>query len=232
MLGAYIFIIYVHQLGLGVQWDSNYQHKASLPCLLASQHMCTLWEQILSFSSPSICLTSQKGLSPPHKTSGLGCTLYGSTYLIPRVQVYLCKPSLPFRSVPRGRRPKPMFLSILPSYMVIFIISLVVKEFFQFPISFLCELLHMKIYFWYVYGEVVISLSSYSTILIESCTINLIPTSLIRNVIFIYIWNMLYLKIHRVNVKAKIIVAIFWCIYMVTVNANCISLYTAIIFTA
>ena len=152
MLGAYIFIIDIYQLGLGVQWGSNYQHKASLPCLLASQHMCTLWEQILSFSSPSICLTSQKGLSPPHKTSGLGCTLYGSTYLIPRVQVYLCKPSLPFRSVPRSKRPKPMFLSILPSYMVIFIISLVVKEFFQFPISFLCELSLMKIYIWYVYG--------------------------------------------------------------------------------
>ena len=152
MLGAYIFIIDIYQLGLGVQWGSNCQHKASLPCLLASQHMCTLWEQILSFSSPSICLSSLKGLSPPHKTSGLGCTLYGSTYIIPRIRVYLCKPSLPFRSIPRGRRPKPMFLSILPSYMVIFIISLVVKEIFQFPISFLCELFHIKVNCWYVYG--------------------------------------------------------------------------------
>ena len=142
MLGAYIFIIYVHQLGLGVQWGSNYQHKASLPCLLASQHMCTLWEQILSFSSPSICLTSQKGLSPPHKTSGLGCTLYGSTYLIPRVQVYLCKPSLPFRSVPRGRRPKPMFLSILPSYMVIFVFWLY-EIFCQHSVGILWKLFHM-----------------------------------------------------------------------------------------
>ena len=77
------------------------------------------------------------------------------------------------------------------------------------------------------------SLSYYSTILIQSCTINLIPTSLIGNVvIFIYIWNMLYLKIHQVNVKTKIIVAIFWYIYMIIVNTNCISLYTAIIFTA
>lgn len=57
------------------------------------------------------------------------------------------------------------------------------------------------------------SLSYYSTVLIQSCTINLIPTSLIGNVvIFIYIWNMLYLKTYQVYVKTKIIVEIFLCI--------------------
>ena len=112
-----------------------------------------------------------------------------------------------------------MFLSILPSYMEIYIISLIVKEFCQVPISFLCELFHMKMYCWCVYGGGGWShCPPYSTVLIQSCNINLVPTSLIRNVviIFIYILNMLYLKIHQVNVKTKIIVAIFWRIYMTT----------------
>ena len=68
-----------------------------------------------SFCSPSICLSSQKGLSPLHKTSGLGCAVYGFTYLIPRVRVCLCKPSLPFRSVPGAEVPN---LCFYPSYPV------------------------------------------------------------------------------------------------------------------
>ena len=138
-----------------------------------------------------------------------------------------------FQIYSRGRSPKPMFLSILPSYMVIFIISLVVKEFFQFPISFLCELFHMKTNCWYVYGGrwfTVLLLHRLNPILYHKFNSNIFNRKCCY--FFIYIWNTLYLKIHQVNVKTKIIVAIFWYIYMIIVNTNCISLYTAIIFTA
>ena len=193
MLGAYIFIIDVYQLGLGVQWGSNYQHKASLPCLLASQYMCTLWEQILSFSSPSICLSSQKGLSPLHKTSGLGCAVYGFTYLIPRVRVCLCKPSLPFRSVPGAEVPN---LCFYPSYPVTWksvLYHWLLKSFSSFQLVSCVNCCTWRCIFDMFMG-VVISLSTYSTILVQSRTINLIPTSLIGNVvIFLFIFETHYI---------------------------------------
>lgn len=91
----------------------------------------------VDISSPPVCLSRfpirQKGLSPPHRTPGLGWPDRGSPSSLPRVRVCLCTSSVPCRSLSGAKSQPHAFFFIPPTYMEIFLAALVAQEFCQFP---------------------------------------------------------------------------------------------------
>ena len=73
-------------------------------CLVASQHLHTLhkWSlRISSFSTyPSDSTSSQEGLSPMHRSPGLGHPVCGLTHSLSRVSVHPCNLPFPLSPLP------------------------------------------------------------------------------------------------------------------------------------
>lgn len=109
----------------------------SLPCLGGKpEHMYTLLTSKVQGFHP-FCLsqrssTTQRGLSPLHRTLGLGYPICGFTHSLSSVGIHWY--NLPFlESLPRGTDPNPVtFLPFLP--MTYLSYSLSFMEFCQFAI--------------------------------------------------------------------------------------------------
>ena len=87
-------------------------------------------------SVPAVLPAAMGGLSPLHRTTGLGCPDCGSTCSLPRARVHPCGPSLPFRTLLGRRSQADAFFSNLLGYMEIFLIALIVQFFCQFLLVF------------------------------------------------------------------------------------------------
>lgn len=74
----------------------------------------------VDISSPPVCLSRfpirQKGLSPPHRTPGLGWPDRGSPSSLPRVRVCLCTSSVPCRSL-SGAKSQPHAFFFHPTHL-------------------------------------------------------------------------------------------------------------------
>ena len=131
--------------------------KTSLCSTWGLASMCTLLMSGVQASPAFLSLpvvsppTSQGGLSPLHRTPGLGCSVCGLTHSLPMVGVCWCH--LPFPLSPLPGPNTTAFLSFLPNYLCIFFTALVIQESFcHFPVDFHWELFHMQMYFWSVSG--------------------------------------------------------------------------------
>ena len=102
----------------------------SPPCLVTSQYLHTPHEWSLSiFICPSDSPSSQEGLSPMHRSLGLGHPVCGSTYSLSIVR--LCNLLFPLSSLP-GAKILTQCLSFHPAQLNVYLSFIKIFIFFLF----------------------------------------------------------------------------------------------------
>lgn len=109
--------------------------KAGLCALCLEQgSTCAFLTGGVSVSSIYICTSRSQSIqgsfSPMHWTAGLEHPACGSTHSLHRMSIHPCDLPLPLSLLSSFRSCPDAFLSILPDYVCIFLIALVVWEFF------------------------------------------------------------------------------------------------------